>query len=669
MTAFIPITDRPVTPTPGIDDPRPRESGAHRRTGVDELDCLRSILAPGLLHAARRSADHIGTGADQILIRHGVINEDAYLARLSHDTGFPVDTLTGFARADSPMSDADLLNAATTGMLAFRREDGVLIWVVAPRYLAAGRLARLAAAYGNLDGRLRLTSTARLQQFMTQQAHAEMAYAATQKLRDDPRQLSAAPVSASTGRWTERMMRAIGVLALFMTPAALYGQSATDVLTFWFLTFFTLRMVGCLGAARHPFPPPLPRMHDDQLPIYTLMVALYREAACVAPLLRALNALDYPRAKLDIIFVVEPNDLETRAAIARQGRVPNLQVVIATAEGPQTKPKALNFALPFVRGSFVAVYDAEDRPEPGQLRGALDAFRANAGDVVCAQASLCIDNQTHSLLSRMFAAEYAGQFDVFLPGMARLGLPLPLGGTSNHFRTRILREVGCWDAFNVTEDADLGYRFSRFGYRSVMFPSTTFEEAPIAFGIWLRQRTRWTKGWMQTWQVHMRRPYRLWREMGPSAFLSLNIMLGGYVLSALAYPLMIWVVLSHLFGELFLSPPLPFSFAWPMPLHLATLVAGLISSIVIGTIGLAKRGRVQDSWILWLSVFYWACLSLAAWRALGQFIWNPYHWEKTTHGLAQRRSGKEGQTDTVQHSTRHQPQRHASANGRLRDSA
>src|SRR6185437_2195591 len=146
----------------------------------------------------------------------------------------------------------------------------------------------------------------------------------------------------------------------------------------------------------------------------------------------------------------------------------------------------------------------------------------------------------------MFAVEYAGQFDAFLPGMAQLGLPLPLGGSSNHFRTDVLREVGGWDSHNVTEDADLGFRLARFGYRSVTFSSTTFEEAPIAFGAWLRQRTRWMKGWVQTWLVHMRRPWRLWREAGPSAFFTLNLIVGGNVLTALVYPILIYAFLARL---------------------------------------------------------------------------------------------------------------------------
>jgi cellulose synthase/poly-beta-1,6-N-acetylglucosamine synthase-like glycosyltransferase len=197
-----------------------------------------------------------------------------------------------------------------------------------------------------------------------------------------------------------------------------------------------------------------------------------------------------------VIVAVEADDGETRTAIAaRKSRIP-LTVIPVPASGPRTKPKALNVALPFARGTFTVIYDAEDRPEADQLRGALRAFRAGGKRLACVQARLCIDNTADSWLARLFTAEYAGQFDVFLLGIAALGLPLPLGGSSNHFRTASLREIGGWDAHNVTEDADLGMRLARFGYRADVISSTTYEEAPARIGSWLRQRTRWFKGWM-----------------------------------------------------------------------------------------------------------------------------------------------------------------------------
>jgi cellulose synthase/poly-beta-1,6-N-acetylglucosamine synthase-like glycosyltransferase len=312
-------------------------------------------------------------------------------------------------------------------------------------------------------------------------------------------------------------------------------------------------------------------------------------------------------------------------------------VLIAPAIGPKTKPKALNCALPFARGSFTAVFDAEDRPDPGQLRAALDAFRSHGADVACAQASLCIHNIADGWLSRMFAAEYAGQFDVFLPGLAAMRMPLPLGGSSNHFRTEVLREVGGWDAYNVTEDADLGFRLARFGYRSVTFDSTTHEEAPIRFKAWLHQRSRWMKGWMQTWSVHMREPQRLWREAGPRGLLTLNIIVGGNVLTALAYPVLVVELAAYLLNKGIGDTP-GWLFSGPLaPLHVATIAAGFLSTLIIGLMGLSRRSRLRLGWVLAATPFYWGLLSIAAWRALWQLWRDPYRWEKTEHGLTQSR--------------------------------
>jgi cellulose synthase/poly-beta-1,6-N-acetylglucosamine synthase-like glycosyltransferase len=206
---------------------------------------------------------------------------------------------------------------------------------------------------------------------------------------------------------------------------------------------------------------------------------------------------DYPREKLDIKIVIEEDDTDTADALASCRLAIPFEVIVAPPGGPRTKPKALNAALQFARGSFTVVFDAEDRPEADQLRKALAAFDADP-QMVCVQARLTIDNVADSWLSRMFTAEYAGQFDVLLPGMAALRLPLPLGGSSNHFITEVLREAGAWDPFNVTEDADLGIRLGRLGHRCGVIASTTDEEAPAQFSPWLRQRTRWIKGWIRT---------------------------------------------------------------------------------------------------------------------------------------------------------------------------
>lgn len=472
-------------PDPGVGSDRGKDPAS-------ELDCLRGILPVPLLHAAERRSRELNLGADQVLIQWGVISEETYVAHLARHLGIGFDDLSTVGRAHCPLADADLPGIAEFGILPLQ-EDDTLNWIVTPRAFTARRLMRFSTTYPSLIARIRLTTRRHLHQYLTEQTGDALSDIAAEGLLRTRPAMSAKSIIG----WRRGLQPAI-LLLVCAVLALLYPTLAMDLIgglaAIWFLAFSLLRLT-CVLVPPQPeqrFPP----LRGDQLPIYSVVVALYREETSVPGLLRSLQRLDYPSEKLDIILVLEPDDLRTRAAVARARPGPQVQVLIAQATGPKTKPKALNVALPFVRGSFLTVFDAEDDPDPGQLRAALGMFRQHNDDVACVQAGLHFDNLTHSLLSRMAAVEYAGLFAVFLPGLVALGMPLPLGGTSNHFRTDTLRRIGGWDAYNVTEDADLGIRLARLGYRSVTIPSVTLEEAPIAFGAWLRQRSRWMKGWM-----------------------------------------------------------------------------------------------------------------------------------------------------------------------------
>ena len=325
--------------------------------------------------------------------------------------------------------------------------------------------------------------------------------------------------------------------------------------------------------------------------------------------------------------MLEEDDVATQAALAALDLRAPYQVFCAPPSGPRTKPKALNAALPFALGRYTAVYDAEDAPEPDQLRKAVDCFRAHDGRLACVQARLTIDNARFNCLTRLFAAEYAGLFDVFLPGLARYRLPLPLGGSSNHFDTAVLREVGGWDPYNVTEDADLGMRLARFGYYSAVIASSTWEEAPPTFPLWFRQRTRWFKGWMQTWLVHAGAPGLLWRDLGADGFLVFQLVVGGTVLAALVHPVFLALFLADIAQGEFAGSAALFS-----PYAVACL-AGYSASAALGVVGLFRRGQLTQAWILTGAPIYWLALSLAAWRAVYKLLRDPFEWEKTAHGV------------------------------------
>jgi cellulose synthase/poly-beta-1,6-N-acetylglucosamine synthase-like glycosyltransferase len=244
-----------------------------------------------------------------------------------------------------------------------------------------------------------------------------------------------------------------------------------------------------------------------------------------------------------------------------------------------------------------------------------------------------------------------GHFDVFLDGLSALLLPLPLGGSSNHFRTSILRKVGGWDAYNVTEDADLGLRLARLGYRTETIASSTHEEAPAEFGPWLKQRTRWLKGWMQTWAVHMRSPLKLLRELGPNGFFGMQLVIGGNVLAALVHPFfLIFLLITLTTGYI---PWQSEDGAVLIALYLINLFAGYLGSGVLGFIGLSRRGLRRTAWVLLLIPIHWLLLSLAAWRAAWQLIVAPQLWEKTEHGLARHSRRKERTVAALRKLERH----------------
>ncbi|MHB1109301.1 MAG: glycosyltransferase family 2 protein, partial [Devosia sp.] len=306
-----------------------------------------------------------------------------------------------------------------------------------------------------------------------------------------------------------------------------------------------------LIAAIHPQdtdPEPAIPLSDAELPIYSVLIPLRDEAHMVPMLRRAMQALDYPPEKLDIKFVVESRSEATIAAVRQVLSEQRFELVVVPDAPPHTKPKALNYALPLVRGEYVVVYDAEDIPASDQLRRAASELTADPG-LDCLQAELRVDNAPENWLTALFAGEYAGQFGLLLPFLARLRLPLPLGGTSNHFRARSLREVGGWDAFNVTEDADLGTRLSRLRYRTATLANRTHEEAPISLLAWMAQRTRWTKGWMQTFIVHNRSPRHFLEDIGWRGFLAFQIYIGSMIISALLHSaFLISFIASLIFG-------------------------------------------------------------------------------------------------------------------------
>ncbi|HWU50276.1 MAG TPA: glycosyltransferase family 2 protein [Asticcacaulis sp.] len=368
-----------------------------------------------------------------------------------------------------------------------------------------------------------------------------------------------------------------------------------------------------------------PYLHPGLLPRYTVIVALYHEAGIAAQVLAAMLALRYPKDRLDIVFALETDDAETIDALRGLDLPEHVRLSLTPPGFPRTKPRALNYALAEARGDLVVVYDAEDRPDPGQLLEAARAFAAGSPRLICLQAPLRpVGGQ--GFIARQFAAEYAVQFDVILPAMARIGLPFPLGGTSNHFRVEPLKKLGGWDAHNVTEDADLGVRLAAAGYESGLLRSPTSETPTGCSRSWLPQRTRWIKGYMQTLLVHTRvkRSARVWAGLGLGVGMS--------VLAALAYaPLSVMMLATLTLYSLqaLCDPARPVMAPGLADLLLFVLGnAAALCALVVGQRRAGLRVRIGD---LATAPFYWSLQTLAAVFALYQLFARPFHWDKTEH--------------------------------------
>jgi glycosyltransferase XagB len=387
-------------------------------------------------------------------------------------------------------------------------------------------------------------------------------------------------------------------------------------------------------------------LSEEELPVFTVLVPMFREGKMLPGLARALREIDYPLGKLDIKIVLEAGDHDTINVARTLGLEGVFEIILVPPSEPQTKPKACNFALRFARGEYLVIYDAEDRPEPDQLRKVVATFRRSPPNTACLQCRLNYYNVKENWLTRMFTLDYALWFDQVLPGLERLNMPIPLGGTSNHFRTDVLRELHAWDPFNVTEDADLGIRIGQKGYRVGVVDSTTFEEASCHTSNWIRQRSRWIKGYMQTLLVHTRRPIRFMRSVGVLGFLGFVFFVGGTVLAGLFNPIFWTLYLFWLFASLS-----GFDAAFPqMLLFLAlfNLLAGNGAFIYLSMLAPIRRGWL-DLIPYSLTVFgYWVLMSIAAYRALWQLLRNPFFWEKTHHGVSRLGAPNSLQTEAAQ---------------------
>lgn len=615
------------------DAPPSRQSqpnrGRHRRP-IGQVLLERGELSPENLARVVALQQREDARFGDILLAQGMVTSGALYAALSEQ----YETLTADLGAEPP--DARLIDAlgaefCIKNMTLPWKSIGGAIAVICShpddfarlRPYLTEKLGRVMLAVAPEEDIIR-TLTAARRRTLTQRAETRVFAPESCRNWDSPR----------SGRYTLAAVIALAAATL-VSPVLSFGA----IIAWAMLTLIIssalkaaaallyLRQRGNTDVPEPARPGPPPPM--SRLPTVSILVPLFRERAIAERLVKRLAALDYPRELLDICLIVEEDDFTTQDALSATTLPGWMRQVTVPRGSVRTKPRALNFALDFARGSIVGVYDAEDAPEPGQIHKVVRRFAERGPEVACLQGVLDFYNPRENWLARAFTIEYAAWFRIVLPGYAQMGFAIPLGGTTLFFRRTALEELGGWDAHNVTEDADLGIRLARHGYRTELIDTVTKEEANCRALPWIRQRSRWIKGYAMTWGVHMRAPGRLYRELGLRKFLGVQFLFGATLSQFLLAPFLwsFWIVP---FGI-----PHPFFQDIPRWGKLAMLAAFILSELLNIAVGmLAVADHEHRSLVKWTPTLhlYWPLASIAALKGLGEIITKPFYWDKTAHG-------------------------------------
>ena len=428
------------------------------------------------------------------------------------------------------------------------------------------------------------------------------------------------------------------LLAGFIVKPVLAASALVGFFVVVFLITAAYRCVYFFTASRSREQSRLASPRPETLPMYSILVPLYREANVVRRLVGALTLIDYPQERLEVLFLVEQDDPETRDALEEEDLPEEWRIIVVPPGKPRTKPRALNVGLPHIRGELFTIYDAEDRPDPDQLLKAAAAFEHLPDEVACLQARLDFYNSHQNHLTKWFTCEYATHFGLTLEGMARHRHPLPLGGTSTHFRTSVVRSLGGWDAWNVTEDCELGMRLAAAGYDVDMLDSVTWEEALPVLRRWFRQRSHWIKGYLLTGLVLLRAPLRTARAMGWGRYAASLANVAGTGLVLLFWPLfwlLLWVYFGLRWGGVDVTP---IEAAFPPPilgLGLGSLLVGNFVLLLAHVSAVYNLGRYDLVRYAITIPFYWAFGTVGGWIGATQIVSRPHFWAKTTHGVAE----------------------------------
>ncbi len=423
--------------------------------------------------------------------------------------------------------------------------------------------------------------------------------------------------------------------------ATLYTLAALTLFTLWLgvdlaYVYFSLTVFVVAGnfpiffclfkpKLRNPSPPfallPPNDCDAQELPFYSILVPVLDEPGMMQQIATSLAHINYPYQRLEILILLETRDQATMASAMNINWGAHIHLVAVPSGKPNTKARACNYGLSIARGEFVVIFDAEDKPHSDQLRTAAAIFATRDASLVCLQAPLQIHLAHNKWLQNQFALEYKILFSLALQVLSNLNMVMPLGGSSNHFHTESLRKVGGWDAFNLTEDAELSMRLAKNGFRTQMLSPPTIENAPHSLSVWFNQRTRWLTGHIQTWCIHMRHPRDTLNLIGWRNFLAFNAIILGRLFSGLlhaSYLIYLLVALPDLVGSqatftIYLATPIP---------------------IILFSVGIIYSPATTWPHKIWLSLtqpFYWALTSLALLNACWRILTSRLDWLKTSH--------------------------------------
>lgn len=618
-----------VTPLDGwtvwAELPSPAVQDAANEQRLIWLDVARQLgLSQRALHRLSADASRTGSSLPAEILASLEVGEDDFYRALGRALGVAVCLTLEPQRLHLNARQAAMLlgRVGDNCPIRYTGDSGATIYLLSPDPRRLGNLIDQFAALPGMRQRIVLAPRS-----VMRAALADIARPALMARARDRLFLTAPLLSARTlaNGWQGVLL---GALMICLPVGLALQQQITIVAIHMVATLFFMGGI----ALRLLAIPTRPHKHDPAgsrrqplLPLYTILIALRNEAEVVPELLVSLGKLSWPRSRLEVKFVCEVGDRTTIDAVRAGGLRPWVEVIEVPKGMVKTKPNALSYALPQTSGDFVVLYDAEDRPAPDQLNQAWRRFQNSDRQLACLQAPLQIDNGRIGILPRMFALEYASLFHRILPMLGKHGLVMPLGGTSNHFRREALDHVGAWDPYNVTEDADLGIRLARFGYRCDVLHQPTGEDAPDAFSVWLRQRSRWMKGWMHTLLVHTRQPVQLASSLGFGSAVMLILLMGGMVVSALLHPLLlgsgIWFAAQYVSGvELSRLGEVLFA------LDAVNILLGYAAFLILGWVATGPTKARRRFWkVIAFTPVYWMMLSVAAWRGLFQLVTEPHH--------------------------------------------